>query len=189
MYILVELLSNRHVCLALHETENLLCFVEHCCFCSVAKLCPIIATPWTATPSPRGSTNSCSLSRWCYLTISSSVIPFSPCPQSLPASGSFPMCGLFASGGQSTGVSASVSILSVNIQDWFPLGLTGWISLWYKGLSRVFSSTTVRKHQFFGVQPSLWSSSHILTWPLENHSFDSMDLCQQSDVSVFSYTI
>ena len=85
---------------------------------------------------PGACSDSWPLSWWCYLTISSSVIPFSPCPQSFPASGSFPMCELFASGGQSTGVSASVSIISVNIQDWFPLGLTSWISLWYKGLSR-----------------------------------------------------
>ena len=115
MYILVELLSNRHVCLALHETENLLCFVEHCCFCSVAKLCPIIATPWTATPSPRGSTNSCSLSRWCYLTISSFASPFSFCLPSFPRSGSFPVSQSFTSGGQCTGVSATVLPMSVQL--------------------------------------------------------------------------
>ena len=94
----------------------------------------------------------------------SSVIPFSSCPQAFPASGSFPMSQFFASGGQSIGVSASTSVLPMNIQDWFPLGLTGLISLLSKGLSRVFSNTTVQKHQFFGVQLSLWSNSHIHTW-------------------------
>ena len=100
-------------------------------------------------PDPRLS------SRWCHPTISSSVIPFSSCPQSFPASGSFQMSQLFASGGQSIGVSASTSILPMNTQDWSPLGWTGWISLQSKGLSRVFSSTTVQKHQFFGAQLSL----------------------------------
>ena len=98
--------------------------------------------------------NPCPLSQWFYPTISSSVVPFS-CPQSVPASGSFEMSQLFASGGQSIGVSASTSVLPMNIQDWFPLGLTGWISLQSKGLSRVLSNTTVQKHQFFGPQLSL----------------------------------
>ena len=98
--------------------------------------------------------NSCLLSRWCHTTISSSVVPFS-CPQSFPASGSFPMSQHFASGGQSIGVSASTSVLPMNIQDYSPLGWTGWISLQSKGLSRVFSNTTVQKHQFFGTQLSL----------------------------------
>ena len=102
------------------------------------------------SPTPRAYSNSCPLSQWCHPTISSSVIPFSFCLQSFPASGSFPMSQLFATGGQSTGVSASV--LTVNTQDWFPLGWTSWISLQSKGLSRVFSNTTVQKHQFFGVQ-------------------------------------
>ena len=93
--------------------------------------------------------------------------PFSSCPQSLPASGSFPMSQLFASGGQSIGVSASTSFSPMNTQDWSPLGWTGWISLQSKGLSRVFSNTTVQKHQFFSAQPSLGSNSHIHTWPLE----------------------
>ena len=93
--------------------------------------------------------------------------PSPPAPQSLPASGSFPMSQLFARGGQSTGVSASVSVLPMNTQDWSPLGWTGWISLQSKGLSRVFSKTTVQKHQFFSAQPSSQSNSHIHTWPQE----------------------
>ena len=105
------------------------------------------------SPTPGACSNSCPLSRWCHPTISSSVIPFSSCLQSFPASGSFPMSRLFASGGQSIGVSASASVLPMNIQDWFPLGLTGWISLQSKGLSRVFQHhTTVQKHQFFSAQ-------------------------------------
>ena len=99
--------------------------------------------------------NPCPLSQWCHPTISSSVVPFSSCPQSSPASGSFPMSQLFASGGQSIGVSASTSVLPMNTQDWSPLGWTDWISLQSKGLSRVFSNTTVQKHQFFGAQLSL----------------------------------
>ena len=99
--------------------------------------------------------------------ISSSVVPFSSCPQSLPASGSFPVCQLFVSGSQSTGVSASTSVLPVNTQEGSPLGWTGWLSLQSKGLSRVFSNTTVQKHQFFGTQLSLYFNSHIHTWLLE----------------------
>jgi len=117
--------------------------------------------------SPGVSSNSHPLSWWCHPTISSSVVPFSFCLQSFPASGSFPVSQFFASGGQSTGASASLSVLPMNIQGWFPLGLTGVISLLTKGLSRVFSSTAVQKHQFFGAQPSLWSNSHIHTWLLE----------------------
>ena len=105
------------------------------------------------SPTPRACSNSCSLSQWCHPTISSSVIPFSFCLQSFPVSGSFPMSQFFTSGDQSIGVSASV--LPMNIQDWFPLGWTGWISLQSKGLSRVFSNTTVQKHQFFKAQFSL----------------------------------
>ena len=108
------------------------------------------ARPPCPLPTPRVRPNPCALSRWCHPTISSSVIPFSSCPQSFPASGSFQMSQLFASGGQSTGVSASTSVLPMNTQDWSPLGWTGWISLQSKGLSRVFSNTTVQKHQFFG---------------------------------------
>ena len=111
--------------------------------------------------------NSCPLSWWYHPTISSSVVPFSSHLQSFPASVSFPMSQLFASGGQSIGVSASVSVLPMNIQDWFPLGWTGWISLLSKGLSRVFSNTTVQKHKFLGAQLSLWSNSYIHTWLLE----------------------
>ena len=99
--------------------------------------------------------------------ISSSVIPFSSCPQSFPATGSFPMNQLFLSGGQSSGASASASVLPMNIQGWFPLGMTGLIFFQSKGLSRAFSSTTIPKHQFFGTQPFLWSNFHICAWLLE----------------------
>ena len=119
------------------------------------------------SPTPRVYSNSCPLSWWCHPAISSSVVPFSFCLQSFPASGSFPMSQLFTSGGQSIGVSASISVLPVNIRDWFPLEWTGWISLKSKGLSRVFSNTTVQKHQFFGAQLSWWSNSHIHPWLLE----------------------
>ena len=112
-----------------------------------------LARPPCPSPTPRVYLNPCPLSQWCHPTISSSVVPF--CPQSFPASGSFPMSHFFASGGQSIGVSASASVLPMNIQDWFPLGWTGWISLQSKGLSRVFSNTTVQKHHFFGAQLSL----------------------------------
>ena len=128
---------------------------------------------WTAalkhcpSPAPRVYSNSCPLSWWCHPTISSSIVPFSSCLQSFPASGSFPVSQFFSSGGQSIGVSASASVLPMNIHNWFPLGLTGLISLQSKGLSRVFSNTTVQKHQFFGAQLSLWSNSHIYTWLLE----------------------
>ena len=106
---------------------------------------------WT----PRAYANSCPSSGWCHPTISSSVVSFSSCLQSFPASGSFQTSQFFTSGGQSIGVSASASVLPMNIQDWFPLRLTGWISLQSKGHSRVFSNSTVQKHQFFGTQPSL----------------------------------
>ena len=126
------------------------------------------------SPIPRAFSNSCPLSQWCHPTISSPVIPFSTCPQSFPTSGSFPMSQLFASGGQSIEVSASISILPMNTQDWSPLGWTGWISLQSKRLSRVFSNTTVQKHQFFGVHlariQSLFNSkiytyNHLATLP------------------------
>ena len=123
--------------------------------------------PPCSSPTPGVYPNSCPSSRWCHPAISSSVIPFSSCPQFLPASGSFPMSQLFAWGGQSTGVSASASVLPMNTQDWSPLGWTSWISLQSKGLSRVFSNTTVQKHQFFGAQLSSQSNSRIHTWPLE----------------------
>ena len=126
------------------------------------------ARPPCASPTPRVHPNPCPLSRWCYPTISSSVDPFSSCPQSFPVSGSFQMSQLFTSGGQSIETSASTSVFPMNTQDWFPLGWTGWISLQSKGLSRVFSNTTVQKHQFFSTQLSLQFNSHIHTWLLEN---------------------
>ena len=139
------------------------------------------------SPSSGVSSNSCPLNQWCHPTISSSVTPFSSCLQTFPASASFPMSWLLKSSSQSTGVSASASVLPMNIQDWFPLGLTHLMSLLSKALLRVFSSTTVQKHQFFGTQSSLWSNSHIHTsdnyW--KNHNFGYTGLCQQSDVSAF----
>ena len=111
---------------------------------------PQHARPPCPSPTPRAYSNSCSLSRWCHPTISSSVIPFSSRLQSFPASGSFPMSQFFASDGQSIGVSAPASVLPMNILDWFPLGWTGFITLQSKGLSRVFFNNTVQKHQFFG---------------------------------------
>ena len=115
------------------------------------------ARPPCPFPTPGVYSNSCPLNQWCHPTISSSVVPFSSCLQSFPASGSFPMSQFFTSVGQSTGASASASILPMNTQGWSPLGWTGWISLQSKGLSRVFSNTTVQKHQFFGIQLSLVS--------------------------------
>ena len=111
--------------------------------------------PPCPSPTPRVHPNSCPLSRWCHPTISSSVVPFSSCPQFFPASGSFQMSQLFTSGGQSIGISASASVLPLNNQDWSPLAWTGWISLKSKGLSRVFFNTTVQKHQFFCAHHSL----------------------------------
>ena len=133
----------------------------------------LFATPWTAarqlpcpSPSPGVYSNSCPLGWWCYPTFSSFVVPFS-CLHSFPASESFLVSQLFTSGGQSIGVSALASVLPMNIQDWFPLGWTGLISLQFKGFSWVFSNTTVQKHQLFKAKPSLWSNSHIHTWPQE----------------------
>ena len=123
--------------------------------------------PAYPSPTSRVHSNSSPSSWWCHPAISSSVVPFSSCPQSLPASKSFPMSQLFAWGGQSTGVSALVSFLPKNTQDWSPSEWTGWISLQSKGLSRVFSNTTVQKHQFFGTQLSSQSNFHIHTWLLE----------------------
>ena len=135
--------------------------------CSVTKLHLILQPYWLeharppySSPAPWTCSHSCPSSRWCHPAISSSVGPFSSCPQSFPAPGSFPMSQFLTSGGQSIGVSASTSALPMNIQDWSPLGLTGLISLQSKGLSRVFSITTVWKHQFFGTQPFLQSNSH-----------------------------
>ena len=113
--------------------------------------------PPCSSPTPRVYSNSCPFSWWCHPTISSSVVPFSSCLQSFPASGSFPMSQLFASGGQRIGVSVSASVLPLNIQDWFPLGWTGWISLLSKGLSRVFSNATVQKHQFLAACSFLYN--------------------------------
>ena len=120
------------------------------------------------SPTPRVYSNSCLLSRWYDPTNSSSVVPFSSCPQSFQAPGSFQMSQLLTSGGQNIGVSASTSVLSMNTQDWSPFGWAGWMSLQSKGLSRVFSNTIVQKHQFFSTQLSLYSNSHTHTWLLEN---------------------
>ena len=123
--------------------------------------------PPCPSPTPGVHSDSRPSSQWCHPAISSSVVLSSSCPQSLPASESFPMSQLFAWGGQSTGVSALASVLTNNTQDWSPSEWTGWISLQFKGLSRVFSNTTIQKHQFFGTQLSSQSNSHIHTWPLE----------------------
>ena len=125
------------------------------------------ARPPCPSPTPGVHSNSRPSSQWCHTAITSSVVPFSSCPQSLPASESFPMSQLFAWGGQNNGVSASASFLPKKSQGLSPWEWTGWISLQSKGLSRVFSNTTVQKHQFFGAQPSSQSNSHIHTWPLE----------------------
>ena len=131
-------------------------------FSSVAQLCLTLkphglqhAKPPCPSSTPRVYSDSCPLSQWCHPAISSSIVPFSSCPQCFPASGSFPISQFFTSGGQSIGVSASTSVLPMNTQDWSPLWWAGWISLQSKGLSRVFSNTTVQKHQFFGTQLSL----------------------------------
>ena len=142
-----------------------------CCCCVVQSLShirlfvsqrPAARQASLSFASPRVCSNSCPLSWWCFSTISSSVIPFSSCPQSLPVSGSFAMSQLFASGDQSIGASASALVLPMKFQGWFALGLTGLMSLLSKGLSRVFS-TTVQKHQLVGTQSSLWSNSHMTT--------------------------
>ena len=142
------------------------------CSCSVTKSCPTLFDPMDCSrlPCPSLSPGACSnsrpLSQWCHPTVSSSVTTFSSCLQSFPASRSFPMSRFLAWGGQSIGGSASAPVLPMNIQGWFLLGLTGLTSLLSKGL-KVFSSTTVWKHQFFDIQPSLWSNSHIHSWLLE----------------------
>ena len=125
------------------------------------------ARPPCPSQTPVAYSDSCPLSWWCHLAISSFVVPFSSCPQSLPALGSFPTSQLFTWDGQSISVSASASVLPMNTQDWSPLGWTGWISLQSKGLSKVFSNTIVQKQQFFSTQLSSQSNSHIHTWPLE----------------------
>ena len=123
--------------------------------------------PPCPSPTPGVYPNSCPLSQWCHPTISSSVVSFFSRLQSFPASGSFPMSQLFTSGGQNIGASVSASVLPMNIQGWFPLGLTSLISLKSKGFSKVSSSTTIWKHQFFTAHHSLWSNSHTCTWLLE----------------------
>ena len=144
-------------------------------FSSVAQSCPTLCDPMKSqharppclSPTPGVHSDSRPSSQWCHPAISSSVVPFFSCPQSLPASKSFPMSQLFTWGGRSTGVSALVSFPLKKSQGWSPSEWTGWISLQSKGLSRVFSNTTVQKHQFFGAQPSSQSHSHIHTWPQE----------------------
>ena len=143
---------------------------DFCCYCSIAKLCPTLQTHGLQhtrlpcpPPSPRAFSNPCPLSQWCHPTISSSVTPFSSCPQSFPASRSFPISWLFTSGGRSIRVSASTSVFPKNIQGWSPLGFTDFIFLESKGLSRVFSRTTIWKHQFFSAQTYLQSNTHIHT--------------------------
>ena len=142
-------------------------------FSSVTRSCPTLqphesqhVRPPCPSPTPGLHPNSCASSRWCHPAISSSVVSFSSYPQSLPAPGSFPVSQLFASGGQSIGASASTSVLLMNIQDWFPLGWTGWISLQSRGFSRISCNTTVQKHQFFGAKLSFWSNYHIHMWLL-----------------------
>ena len=149
--------------------------VDYARFNSVTQSCLTLCDPMDCStpgipvlsPIPGVYSNSCPLRRWCHPTISCSVIPFSSCLQSFPASGSFPMSQFFTSGGQRIGASASASVHPMNIQDWFPLGLTALIPLQSKGLSRVFSNTIVQKHQFFGAQISLYFNSNIHTWLLE----------------------
>ena len=140
----------------------------------VASHVQLFATPWIAARQASLSITNSQIhwdsrpsSQWCHPAISSSGVPFSSCPQSLPASESFPVSQLFAWGGQNTGVSALASFLPKKSQGWSPSEWTGWISLQSKGLSGVFSNTTVQKHQFFSTQPSSQSSSHIHTWPQE----------------------
>ena len=141
------------------------------------------ATERTHPPSPRVCSNSCPLNWWCHPTISSSVSPFSSCPQSFPASGSFLMSRLFTSGDQSIGVSASASVFPMNIQGWFPLGLTNLISMLSKGLLKAFSSTTVWKHLVLSLLYGLALTSIHDYW--KNHSFDYTDLWWQSDIFAF----
>ena len=168
-----QVFSNAQINLLHTISQNMILISIFLCFCCsvvsdslqlhglqhASLLCP--------PTSPGVGLNSCPLSRWSYPIILTSAAPFSFCLQFFPISGSFPVSQLFASGGQSIRALASETVLPMNIQGWFPLELTGWISLWPKGLSRVFSSTTIQKHQFFSTQSSLWSNSHICTWLLE----------------------
>ena len=151
------------------------CFSKLAQFSSVTQLCPTLCDPMNcSTPGLPVHHQLPEFTQTQVHRVSDAIqpshplsSPFSFCPQSLPASGSFPMSQLFAWGGQSIGVSASASVLPMNTQDWSPLGWTGWIFLQSKGLSGIFSNTTVQKHQFFSVQPSSQSNSHIHTWPME----------------------
>ena len=152
-------------------------------FSSVTQSCPTLrphelqhARPPCPSPTPGVHSDSRPLSQWCHSAISSSVVPFSSCPQSLPASESFPMSQLFTWGGQTAWVSALTSLLPKNTQGWSPLEWTRWISLQSKGLSRVFSNTTVQKHQFFSAQLSSQSNSCIHTWPLEKPQLPAKEI-------------
>ena len=158
--------------------EEVVVHIHNGIFSSVQFSCSVVSDslrphelqhtrPPSPSPTPKVHSNSCPSSQWCHPAISSSVVPFSSCPQSLPTSESFPVSQLFTWDGQSTGASALASVLPKNTQDWFPLEWTGSISLQAKGLSRVFSNTTVQKHQFFSAQPSSQSNSLIHTWPQE----------------------
>ena len=131
--------------------------------------------------------SSCPLHQWCYQTISSSDVLFSFCPQSFPASGTFPMSRLFASGDQNAGALASASVIPMSIQSWFPLRLIAFISLLSRGLSGVFFCTTVQRHRFFGALPSSWSSFHSHSWPPGRLHLDCVDLCWPSNVSAFQH--
>ena len=156
----------------MHSVSQFSCSVQ---FSSVTPSCPTLHNPMNCStprppcplPTPGFHWDSCPSSQWCHPAISSSVIPFSSCPQSLPASESFPKSQLFAWGGQSTGVLALASFPPKKSQGWSPSEWTSWISLQFKGLSRVSSNTTIQKHQFFGAQPSSQSNSHLHTWPQE----------------------
>ena len=173
---LYTLISNTK--LVVEKTKNLICTTESSKGSEFQFNSVVADSMWPhalqhaslpcPSPIPRACSKSCPSSRWCHPTVSSSVVTFSSCLQSFPASfpGSFPVSQFFTSGGQIIGASASATVLPVNIQDWFPLGLTGWISLQSRGLSRV-SNTTVQKHHFFGAQLSLWSNSHVGAWLLE----------------------
>ena len=162
------------------------------CCCSVAQSCLTLCNPMDySTPGLPVLHHLVEFAHTHVHTVGDAIqpfhplIPFSSCLWSFPGAGSFPMSWLFASGGQSIGASTSASVLPMNIQDWFPLGLTSLISFQFKGLSRVFSNTTVRKHKFSTVQPSLWSSSHIHVWLLENPWLWLYGTCWQSNVSAF----
>ena len=147
------------------------------------------ARPPCLSPTSRFYSNSCLSSQWCNPAISSSVVPFSSCPQSFRASESFPVSQLFTSGGQSIGVSALASVLPMNTQAWSPSEWTGWISMQSKGLLRVFSNTAVQKHQFFSAQPSSQSNSHIHTWPLDSKQQNWDSKYRQSESSANANSI